>query len=93
MTKKKKTTKAKAKPQPPVDQFEGVLYTTGDWKGLPNYECMFCAFATVDHQTALEHAAEIHAPPEEPKPEIINTGLVTEDGAPITRAVQPAKED
>jgi hypothetical protein len=74
----------------PTDPFEGVLYTTSKWKGLPNYECMFCGFATVDHESALEHAAEAHAPPEA---EIINTGLVTESGAPITRAVEPAKED
>lgn len=85
--------KTKTKPQPPADPYEGKLYATSTWKGLPNYECLFCAFATVDHQTALEHAAEIHAPPEEPEPETINTGLVSEDGAPITRAVQPAKED
>lgn len=74
----------------PKDPFEGVIYTTGDWKGLPNYECRFCGFATVNHQTALEHAAEFHAPPET---EFVNTGLVDKDGAPITRAVQPAKED
>ncbi len=93
----KKSTTAKAKrkpskkPRPPVgDEFESVLYTTSKWKGLPNYECMFCGFATVDHDTALEHASDAHAPPE---PKIIDTGLVTESGAPITRAVEPAKED
>ncbi len=75
----------------PVDPFEGVLYTISKWKGLPNYECLFCGHATVDHETALEHANDAHAPPE---PKIIDTGLVTESGAPITRAaVEPAKED
>lgn len=91
-TTKKKTTK-KRKAQAPADQFEGKLYTTSKWKGLPNYECLFCAYATVDHQAALEHAADAHAPPPDPEPEIINTGLVTESGSPITRALEPAKED
>ena len=77
-------------PSAPVDPFEGELYVISKWKGLPNYKCMFCGFATLDHQTALEHAAEAHAPPE---PKIINTGLVDESGAPITRAIEPAKED
>ena len=93
MTTKKNPTKSKRKLAQPADRFEGVLYTTSTWKGLPNYECCFCAYATVDHRAALEHAAGVHAPPEEKKPKIINTGLVSETGAPITRAVQPAKED
>ena len=74
----------------PVDPFEGVLYTISKWKGLPNYECLFCGHATVNHDTALEHASDAHA---SPKPKIIDTGLVTETGAPITRAAEPAKED
>ena len=90
-TKKKRETTRR--PTPPADPCEGVLYTTSTWKGLPNYECRFCAFSTVNHQTAFEHAAEIHAPPDEPEAAIVNTGLVAEDGAPITRAVKPAKED
>ncbi len=73
----------------PVDPSR-VLYTISKWKGLPNYECLFCGHATVDHDTALEHADDAHAPP---KPKIIDTGLVSETGAPITRAVEPAKED
>jgi hypothetical protein len=73
----------------PSGPFEGKIYITGSWKGLPNYACMFCGFATINHQTALEHAAEAHSPPEK---EIVDTGLVTKDGVPITRARQP-KED
>lgn len=79
--------------QPPAarkaDPYEGKLYTIGSWKGLPNYECTMCGFATVNHRTALEHAAEFHAPPEK---EIVDTGFVDTSGAPITRARQP-KED
>ena len=73
------------------DEFEGRIYTTSLWKHLPNYECLFCAYATVDHDAALDHFKSEHALPQK-KARIINTGLVNEDGAPITR-VEPAEED
>jgi len=75
----------------PVGEFEGKLYTTGIWKGLPNYECLFCAFSTVTHHTALEHAADAHSPTV-PEEEIIDTGLVGPGGDPLTRAVQPRED-
>lgn len=90
---------AASSPEPEVseavvesDPYEGKLYEISSWKGLPNYECKFCAYATVDYEAALEHAADVHAPPD-PKPEIINTGLVDVGGDPITRAERPAKEE
>lgn len=92
-TKKKAPAKRTRKPVPPVDPNEGVLYTTAEWKGLPNYECVHCAYATVDHQSALEHATDAHGPPPQPKVETVNTGLVTESGTPITRAVTLDEED
>jgi len=72
-----------------IDAYVGKIYTISSWKGMPNYECMFCGFATINHRSALEHAAEMHAPPER---EIVDTGFVDTSGAPITRARQP-KED
>ena len=80
-----------SEPESEVDQFAGKLYTISSWKGLPNFECLWCAFATVDHEAALEHAVDAHAP-KEPEEQLINTGLVDGSGEPITRAVQPAKE-
>jgi len=96
---KPRATPAPAKEEPrgdlaapaPSDPLEGRMYTTGSWKGLPNYECLWCAFSTVDHETALEHyEADHQTRPKEAR--IINTGLVGEDGEPIKR-VEPAEED
>ena len=75
----------------PVDDYVGKLYTSSSWKGLPNYECLFCAFSTVTHHTALEHAADAHSPTVAQE-EIIDTGLVGPDGDPLTRAVQPRED-
>ncbi len=72
-----------------ADPYDGKIYTIGSWKRMPNYECMFCGYATVNHRSALEHATEFHAPPQK---EIVDTGIVDEDGSPITRAVQPERE-
>lgn len=96
---KPKATQAPApKPAPkeavaskPADPLEGRVYTTGLWKHLPNYECLWCAFSTVDHETALSHfKAEHETRPKEAR--VINTGLVDEGGEPIKR-VEPAEED
>jgi hypothetical protein len=91
MTEKKKNrVKAKIKKTEAVDNLEGVIYLTTSWKGMPNYECLWCQFATVDHDNALDHYKAEHTQrPIEGR--IVNTGLVTSDGAPITR-VEPAEE-
>lgn len=81
-------------PSQEADPFEGKLYTTSKWKNLDNFECLFCLFATVSNDTALEHFAEAHEhPPERRVAAIIDTGIVSADGLPITRAVEPAEED
>ncbi len=66
----------------------------GEWKGLPNYCCKLCAFATVSRASAIEHHAD-HFPPSLVKPpHIVNTGLVSETGAEIVRVVDtPAREE
>ena len=74
----------------PVDPYEGKLYSISTWKGLPNYECLFCAYATVNHEAAFEHAADAHAPDPE---QIVNTGRVDRSGVPRTRAAQPEMEE
>jgi hypothetical protein len=92
---KPKASEASSSPAPAApkaDLLEGNIYTTGTWKGLPNYECLFCPFATVDHVAALEHFAAAHAPPEQEE-QTINTGLVDSGGKPITRVETPAKEE
>ncbi|MBA7515232.1 hypothetical protein ES705_07271 [subsurface metagenome] len=30
------------------EQFEGIFYRVGMWRGMPNYKCMECNFATLD---------------------------------------------
>ena len=71
---------------PPSD-----LWEISSWKGLPNYECRFCAYATIDFDDAVDHYRSEHAPPST-EVRIIDTGLVNEDGTPIKR-VEPAKEE
>lgn len=75
----------------PRDEYVARIYIVSWWKGLRNYECLFCAMATLDRDDAIEHYQKVHAPVE-PTERIINTGLVGEDGTPITR-VESAKED
>ncbi len=76
---------------PSHDGLDGKIYTTSLWKHLPNYECLWCAFSTVDHETALSHFKEEHQT-RPPEARVINTGLVDKDGEPIKR-VEPAEED
>lgn len=66
----------------------------GDWKGLPNFCCKLCAFATVNRATAIEHHAEHFPPPSRVSPHIVDTGLVTPTGSKIARVVDtPAGEE
>lgn len=76
---------------PPEDPYDGKLYTISLWKHLNNYECLACAYATIDRADALRHFMDEHAPIPEPV-RIVDTGLVSESGAPIQR-VEPAKEE
>jgi len=72
------------------DQFCGVAYTVTSWKGLPNYECRFCAMALLDQQDAIKHF-EIEHCTKIPEERIVDTGLVDEDGSKIVRVI-PAEE-
>lgn len=65
-------------------------FVVGKWKGLDNYQCLLCAYATVDYDRAVEHYNKAHVP-QPPAARIIDTGIVSADGAPITREA-PAKE-
>jgi len=78
------------KPEPVVDPYLGVAYTVSSWKGLPNYECRFCAMATISRDDAIEHFTKEHCT-SNPKERIVDTGIVDEDGATIMRVV-PAEE-
>lgn len=42
------------------------IYRVGQWSGLPNYECLFCPFATLNEQEAIEHFASRHGPQMQP---------------------------
>ena len=44
------------------------IYRIGKWQDYPNYECLFCPFATLDEAVAQEHYQHVHAPkiPEPP---------------------------
>jgi hypothetical protein len=78
-------------PEPP-DSGVAPPYTVSSWKGLPNYECSRCAFATVDLDRMNNHWLSEHAPPA-PLERIIDTGLVSPDGSKIARVVEaPAAE-
>ena len=64
-------------------------WTVSEWKGLPNYECRSCSFATVDRSTAEWHFMAEHAPSQREPAAVVNTGLVAKDGSPIMRTVEP----
>lgn len=36
-------------------------YTVGSWKGLPNYQCNQCSFASLKKRTTIIHIAKTHA--------------------------------
>lgn len=49
-------------------------YKITDWKGYPNYECLHCAFSTLDKPTINQHV-DVH----------IRAGLVAGDPAPVEK--------
>lgn len=53
---------------PKTEPKNELPYTLGEWKGLPQYRCKFCAFDTLNEPKILEHYASRHAPKPEPKP-------------------------
>ena len=97
-TSKKKATKKKAAPKPvpqhPLVAQLGDNITIGVWKGIPNYECAHCAYATPTPERAWEHYLDVHLKlKEKPTRATIDTGLVTGSGEPIMRETEPAEED
>jgi hypothetical protein len=36
-------------------------YRVGEWKGLPNFECIHCDFASLRRRRTILHIAEMHA--------------------------------
>jgi len=41
----------------PIPEIEHK-YTVGKWCGLPNYECKFCAYATLDKKRMINHVVK-----------------------------------
>jgi hypothetical protein len=37
-----------------------ATYITGEWHGLPNYECSDCPFSSLEEGTVLAHMAQRH---------------------------------
>lgn len=50
-------TKPSATPAPAAEK-DGLSYRITSWKGLPNYECRFCPFATLDPSAPKTAARE-----------------------------------
>lgn len=46
-----------------VEAAKGVTtsdYTVGAWKGIPNYECNYCPFASLSKRSTIIHVAQAH---------------------------------
>lgn len=57
------------------------LYTIGQWKGLPRYQCNVCAFDTLHEDVIIEHVTQAHmAPPVQTR---VVPGIVDRFGNPV----------
>jgi hypothetical protein len=72
---------------------DGAIYEMTKWKGLDNYQCLFCNFASLHRERIFEHYTTRHTSKPKAPAKIIDTGLVTEDGQPIGRVEEPAMEE
>ncbi len=63
--------KKKSKQQEKVSQQTPEHYRVGEWKGMPKYECAYCAFDALSKAAIEEHYQARHVPPPPPpKPHI-----------------------
>lgn len=89
---KKATETATQKPQgtattSPPEVAESPIYRMGSWKGLPQWQCRFCQWDTVESaEVMLLHYATTHGP-QAPARKRVALPLVDARGNPIEREV------
>jgi len=72
-----------------------ATYITGEWHGLPNYECSDCPFASLEEGTVLAHMAQRHPiapvfePDEAPEPAATVAEVAPQSTPPPTPVEAP----
>lgn len=67
----------------PVSPHE-IRYSASTWKGIPSFQCNFCAFLTTRVDMAEDHYDLYHGPKYQ------ETGLLDDHGYPIVRQISRA---